>query len=510
MKEQKVHLVPHLIPYPEKVTLLEGTCLWQQAPLEKKENNLWVEEGYRLQIDEKKISIEGSTKGIRCGEVTLEQLKRQFGDSLPCLDITDRPRFGYRGWMLDSARHFLPEEEVCRLIDAAAYFKLNRMHWHLVDDQGWRVEIRRYPKLTQIGSRRGMPYFGEIQEPAEQNGYFTQEQVRRIVAYAGERGMEIIPELEIPGHESALLAAYPEYACQAEDGSIIGSPMKVGERAGIFENLLCAGKEESLVFLKNILDELMELFPGGMIHIGGDEACKGHWRKCPACQAKKKALGLKDENALQQWLVVQAGQYLQEKGRKPVVWNDSLRGAALPTDFVVQEWMGDHGLLADFVKRGGRFIQSSNTLCYLDYPHYLIDAKKILEASPYPEYLDEKEREAMLGIECPLWTERVPTLERAGFMLYPRLGAMAEVMWTKEEARDNGSFLQRWESGAGYLQSIGITPAPDAYLHLTPDLAAEDQAAYEAMVNSPRYRALAEHDDAMVKEENRIYGINDI
>lgn len=497
----------NLIPSPEKVIVTEGSCLWQQAALEKRESTLCGEEGYRLQICENKIIIEGSEKGIHYGEVTLQQLQEQYGEELPCLEISDSPRFGYRGWMLDSARHFLPEEEVCRLIDAAAYFKLNRMHWHLVDDQGWRVEIRRYPKLTEIGSRRGMPYFGDIDEPQEQNGCFTQEQVRRIVAYARERGMEIIPELEIPGHESALLAAYPEYACQAEDGSVMDGPMKVGERAGIYENLLCAGREETLVFLKNILDELMELFPGEMVHIGGDEACKGHWRKCPACQAKKRALGLKDENALQQWLVVQAGKYLQEKGRKPVVWNDSLRGAALPTDFVVQEWMGDHGLLADFAKRGGRFIQSSNTLCYLDYPHYLIDAQKILGADPYPDYLGEQERASMLGIECPLWTERVPTLERAGFMLYPRLGAMAEVMWTKEASRDNASFPRRWENAEKYLQSIGVTPAPSSYLHLSPALAAEDRADYDRMVNNPRYREMIDHDDAMVKEENRIYGV---
>ncbi len=505
MNAQKLHL----IPYPEKVNRTEGSCRWQQAELEKKENTHYGEEGYHLQISEGEICLEGSPKGIHYAEMTLQQLKDQFGDEIPCLEITDSPRFGYRGWMLDSARHFLPEEEVCRLIDAAAYFKLNRMHWHLVDDQGWRVEIRRYPKLTETGSRRGMPYFGDFEEPEEQNGYFTQKQVRRIVAYAAERGMEIIPELEIPGHESALLAAYPEYACQREDGSIIGGPMKVGERAGIYENLLCAGKEESLTFLKNILDELIELFPGEMIHIGGDEACKGHWRKCPACQAKKKALGLKDENALQQWMVVQAGEYLREKGRTPVVWNDSLRGAALPTDFVVQAWMGDHRLVADFAHRGGRFIQSANTLCYMDYPHYLIDGKKILEADPVPDYLEEEDHSAMLGIECPLWTERIPTLEKAAFMLYPRLGAMAEVMWTKEEARDNASFSQRWENSERYLQSIGINPAPADYLVLSPAMAAEDQAAYDRMVNTPRYREMIDRDDAMVKEENRIYGVEE-
>ncbi|MDO4285995.1 MAG: beta-N-acetylhexosaminidase [Eubacteriales bacterium] len=503
--------VLHLVPYPEKVVRREGICRLGDGEIRRTESDRFGEEGYELKLSEKALTMEGSAKGLLYAQTTLEQLRLQFRDAIPCMEITDRPRFMHRGWMLDSSRHFLPEEDVCKLIDAAAYFKLNRMHWHLADDQGWRVEIRRYPKLTEIGSQREIAHFGDIQEPEEQGGYFTQEQVRRIVAYAKARGIEVIPEIEIPGHESAMLAAYPEYACavEGENGQRepIDGPFKVETRGGIFENLVCAGREETFTFLTNILDEIMELFPYPVVHIGGDEACKSHWRACPDCQKKIKELGLKDENALQQWLVVQIGEYLKQKGRSAVVWNESLRGDKLPTNFIAQAWMGDHALLADFAKRGGRIIQSSNAYYYLDYPYYLIDAKKILEAELLPDYLSNEEQKAIIGLECPLWSERIPTLERAGYLLYPRLPAMAETAWTQEGARQNATFAERYYANEKKLRQIGITPAPRDHFALSRQEAQADKEAYEKMIYTPQNKAAIDHDNALVEEEERLYAV---
>ena len=523
--------VLNLVPYPAKIVRGEGffhvnaaagarpedgagrqECavggqnLSANLSIAEKESDRFGAEGYRLQIRQDGIAAEGSRIGLLYARTTLAQLRQQFGETLPCMEITDEPRFSHRGWMLDSSRHFLPEEDVCKLIDAAAYYKLNRLHWHLADDQGWRIEIKRYPKLTEIGSRRKMAHFGDIEEPAEQGGFFTQEQVKRIVAYARARGIEIIPEIEIPGHESAMLAAYPEYACHAADGSVIGGPIEVGTRGGIFEYLVCAGRDETFTFLTNILDEIMALFPYPVVHIGGDEAAKTHWRACPDCQRRIKELGLKNENVLQQWLVIKIGEYLKVHGRATVVWNESLRGDKLPTNFIAQAWHGDHELLADFAKRGGRLIQSSNAFCYLDYPYYLIDAKKILETEPCPSYLSNEEEKAVIGIECPLWSERIPTLVRAGYLLYPRLPAMAELAWTAAESRQNETFAERYGATAKYLRQIGITPAPQDHIALDKAAQAADKEAYEKMIYTPGNKAAIDHDNALVAEEERIYG----
>ncbi len=292
----------HLVPYPQQIELQTGYVSSQTVIAENQDNTLPYE-GYSLAITEQGIHISGGQAGLFYAKQTLKQLLLQFPDALPCMEIKDTPRFAYRGFMLDSSRHFLPKEDVKKVIDVLALFKINKLHWHLIDDQGFRVEIKAFPKLTQIGAFRGRSQFGLVDSDTGNDGYFTQKDIREIVAYAGERMIDIIPEIEIPGHESAMLAAYPEVGC-------LNQIIPVETKGGIFDKLICAGKESSFTFIKQLLDELCELFPCEMIHIGGDEACKRIWRECPNCQSKIKELGLKDENALQQWFVVKVQEYL--------------------------------------------------------------------------------------------------------------------------------------------------------------------------------------------------------
>lgn len=486
----------HLVPYPEKVELTGGFAL-PDITITENEKEMSKREAYFLRISEKEICIEGDKAGIFYAYQTLHQLQMQFGKELPCLEIEDSPRFSYRGFMLDSSRHFLPKEDIKKMIDVIALFKINKLHWHLIDDQGFRVEIDAFPKLTEIGAYRGRSHFGLVDEYKNNSGYFTKEDIREIVAYAGEHMIDVIPEIEIPGHESAMLAAYPEVGCE-------GKKVQVATCGGIFDNLICAGKEESFVFVTKIIDELIELFPYEMIHIGGDEACKRRWRSCPDCQKKLKELGLKDENALQQWFVKRVQGYLKQKGKTAIVWNDSLRGEKLPTDFVIQMWMGDKELVADFVKRGGKIIQSSTESFYLDYPYAMWDVDKILHYELCPEFIEKEE--AVIGVECPLWTERVCDLDREFYQMLPRLPAMAECGWTIKEARRNEDFKERYQSIDNYLKQKDIFGAPEAYWYISDELAERDMEEHKRMVYTPENIAEFEREGEMMALERAIYG----
>ncbi len=484
-----------LVPKPKRVVMGNG-YVCENAPIVRKIRESSVKESYRLLLSEDKILLEGDGAGVFYGEQTLKQLRIQFRNRLPCMEIQDEPRFGYRGYMLDSSRHFLPKEDVLRILDVLAMFKINRLHWHLIDDQGFRVEIPAFPKLTSVGAKRGRSYFGLVDELQGNDGYFTREDIREIVAYAEARWIEVIPEIEIPGHETAMIAAYPEIGCGNE-------PAQVETMGGIFDRLICAGKEESFIFVKRILDEFIELFPSKMIHIGGDEACKRRWRACPDCQRRMRSLGLKDENALQQWFVKRVQAYLKQKGRTAIVWNDSLRGEKLPEDFVVQMWMGDRELITEFARRGGKMIQSSTECHYLDYPYAVWDVAKILNTPVCPEYIDEK---SIIGVECPLWMERITEPKRLFHLMLPRLPAMAECGWTATQARDNESFEKRYEPIAAYLETKGISGAPKAYWTIEPKLAKEELELHERIWYTPKNRVAFAKQEEMMTMERKIYG----
>ena len=400
--------------------------------------------------------------------------------------MDQKAAFPYRGFMLDSARHFMPVESVLRILEGAARCGMNHMHWHLTDDQGWRVEIRRFPRLTEVGSHRGEDCFGEDNEQENNHGFYTQEDIRRVVAFAREQGVEIIPEIEVPGHASAMLAAYPEYGCRreiAEKGGITleETPYEyqVGTLAGIFPNLICAGREESFQFLTGILDEIAELFPGPMVHIGGDEAIKMHWRRCPDCQRRMRALGLHNEHELQRELVLRVGEYLRGKGKRTIVWNESLDGGLLPDHFIVQHWLGNDRETAEFMAAGGKVICSDLPNYYISQPYCNLDVRTVWQAPAVPEYAREHP-ENLLGLECPLWTEHITNPKRAEYMLFPRLAAVALKASQPSDAPTWEEFLAGVRALEEKVEALGIAGAPEDTWALTPERAEAERAAFTA------------------------------
>ena len=380
--------------------------------------------------------------------------------------------FAHRAFMLDSCRHFMPVADIKRLMSAAALCGINRMHWHLTDDQGWRLEIRKYPRLTEIGAYRGDTHFGGVSETENNCGFYTQEDVRELVAFAAGLGIDIIPEIEIPGHASAMLAAYPEYGCSV---SFPEPPYHVQISGGIFPDLVCAGRDETVRFLEDILEEVVSLFPFPMVHIGGDEALKIHWRRCPECQRRVREHGLRSEDELQRWLVLQIGEFLHSRGRETIVWNDVLAGGWLPDYFIVQQWLNHEDRTAEWMARGGRVICSDNKCWYFDYPYGAIDVHHIWQYPRIPDYAKGHE-DRLLGLESPLWTERVTNPERAAFMLFPRLIALGlkasgiePDTWEEE--------LSRVRELQARIEAVGIKGASEEYWFMDESSARQDRQA---------------------------------
>ena len=418
----------------------------------------------------------------------------------------DARRFSHRGFMLDVCRHYMPVADIKRMLDAAAVCGMNRMHWHLTDDQGWRIEIRKYPLLTEVGANRGPSYFGDV-SPTENNcGFYTQDEIRDLVAYARERGVEIIPEIEIPGHACAMLAAYPHLGCRRtawpdwtpRDGEArYAHEVRTG--GGIFTDLACAGRDDALRFLEDVLDEVVALFPFPMVHIGGDEAPKLHWRRCPDCQARMRAEGLSSEDALQRWLVLKIGAYLAERGRETIVWNDVLAGGLLPSHFIVQQWMGSHELTRAFLQAGGRVIVSDTENYYFDYAYGETDVYHIWKHPLIPAYAQGFE-DTLLGAECPLWTERITNPARAAHMLFPRMTAVG--------LRLNGFEADSWEAFAAgvrekqaKIDALGLVGAPESCWRMTPEQAKADLERDAAIQDAPCARPYAEWTRRMLLQE---------
>ena len=385
--------------------------------------------------------------------------------------------FSHRGFMLDVSRHFMPAEQIKKLLDAAHVLGLNVMHWHLTDDQGWRIEIRKYPELTRIGSVRGDSRFGQA-SPTENNcGFYTREEIRDLVEYAERLGIGILPEIEIPGHASAMLASYPEYGCRQEDGGTWTDTVQTTQ--GVFQALVCAGKEETLQFLRDILDEVTELFPYPAVHIGGDEALKNRWRRCPDCQKRIRELSLGSEDALQRWLVLQIGEYLAGKNRKTVVWNDVLEGGLLPPYFIVQHWLGNEKETRAFMQQGGTVIVSDTKGYYLDYPYGRTDVRKIYEYPTVPAYAQGLE-DRLLGLESPLWTEFVGNLSRAAYLLFPRLNAVSLKMRGTDKL-PLPAFMEEVRQLQRQVEALGLSGAPESCWNLSEEAAEHDRAEWQRL-----------------------------
>ena len=402
-------------------------------------------EGYSLEINRNQIVITaGSGAGIFYAIQSLFQLLPvEFGKtnaSVPCLKAEDHPRFKWRGVHLDVCRHFFPVEFMKKYIDILAMYKMNTLHLHLTDDQGWRIEIKKYPKLTQIGAWRketmgdGKPY----------SGFYTQDQIKEIVTYAKERYITIVPEIEMPGHAVAALAAYPELSCT-------GGPFDVATTWGVFDDVYCAGNEKVFQFLEDVLTEVMDLFPSEYIHVGGDEVPKTRWQNCPKCQARIKNEGLKNESELQSYFVQRIEKFLNSKGRKIIGWDEILEGG-LAQNAAVMSWRGiDGGIAAARAKHYA--VMCPWTHCYFDHYQGLsgepiaiggyTPLEKVYSYEPIPDSLNADESKYIMGAQANVWTEYIGTADHVEYMLLPRLCALSEVVWSPKNLRDYKDFSDR-------------------------------------------------------------------
>jgi hexosaminidase len=407
-------------------------------------------EHYRLDIAPRSLTLTAAERpGFARGLASLYQLfiiHAATGYDLPCGAIDDGPAFGWRGLLLDSGRHFQPVERVRAVIDRLAVHRFNVLHWHLTEDQGWRLEVPGLPNLTSIGARRAHQQGGGIHE-----GFYTAADVREVVAYAGERGITVVPEIEMPGHSQAALAAYPELSCT-------GGPFAVQTQWGVFPDIYCAGREETFAFLETVLAHVLDLFPSPFIHVGGDEAPKERWQACPRCQERLRTEGLRDEHELQSWFVRRMGAGLSRRGRRLVGWDEILEGGlagSLP-GAVVQSWRGFDGARAAVVA-GHDTVVSPTSHAYFDYDEGVLDVARVLAFTPVPPGLPADQAARVLGGACNLWTEYAPA-EVLDRRLFPRLPAMAEALWTAPAAPDVNAFLTRLRMQAPVWHALGIEP----------------------------------------------------
>ena len=432
-------------------------------------------EGYELNVDGEGIEVRASQfPGFLYALQSLGQLlpAAVYGTEpapdaaweVPCVKIADAPRFAYRGMHLDVARHFFSVDEVKRYIDVMAIHKLNTLHWHLTDDQGWRIEIKRYPELTAVGSIRKATVVRKewgTYDDTPYGGFYTQDEIRDVVEYAADRGVTVIPEIDLPGHMLAALTAYPELGCT-------GGPYEVWGRWGVADDVLCPGREKTFEFLEGVLTEVMELFPSEYIHIGGDECPKVRWEKCPRCQAKIRQLGLKDdgehtaEHYLQSYVTDRIGKFLAQHGRRIIGWDEILEGRA-PSDAVVMSWRGSEGGIAA-AKLGHDVIMTPNSHFYFDYYQSLdtdaepfgiggyIPMEQVYSYDPaFPELTPEQQKH-ILGVQANLWTEYVLSDEHLEYMLLPRLAALSEVQWCQPETKDWNRFIGSFRMDEIYSQ----------------------------------------------------------
>lgn len=416
-------------------------------------------EAYQLKVEGNGIAITGPTEaGVFYG---IQSLRKSLpivieGDIvLPAVDIKDYPRFSYRGAHFDVGRHFFTVDEVKTYIDMMTLHNMNRLHWHLTEDQGWRLEIKKYPKLTEIGSKRSETVIGRNSgkyDGKPYGGFYTQEQVKDIVAYAADRYITVIPEIDLPGHMQAALAAYPELGCT-------GGPYEVWRQWGVSDNVLCAGNDKTLQFIDDVLTEVMELFPSEYIHVGGDECPKTQWEKCPKCQARIKALGLHSdgnhtkEERLQSFVINHAEKFLNDHGRQIIGWDEILEGGLAP-NATVMSWRGEAGGI-EAAKQKHDVIMTPNTYLYFDYYQTkdveneplgiggYVPIEKVYGYEPTPSSLTPEEQKHIIGVQANLWTEYIPTFSHVQYMVLPRWAALSEVQWTMSNKKNYADFLSR-------------------------------------------------------------------
>ena len=456
------------------------------------------DEGYTLSVTYDKIIISGKTaKGVFYGIQTLRQMMSSAIEfrkdtvaeiAIPAVMITDSPRYIYRGMHLDVARHFFPVDFVKKYIDLIAMHKMNTFHWHLTEDQGWRIEIKKYPKLTEIGAWRYGTIIGHHpgtgNDEKKYGGFYTQEEIKDIVKYATSKHVTVIPEIELPGHSGAAIAGYPYLSCFPKEKSIVfndmgskkgkeiqsnGTPKIVQETWGVFDDVYCAGNEETFTFLEDVLDEVITLFPSQYIHIGGDECPKANWEKCPSCQARMKKLGLKDEHELQSYFIQRMEKYLNKKGKKIIGWDEILEGGLAP-NATVMSWRGTKGGV-EAAKQHHDVIMTPGHSVYFD--HYqskdkdneplaiggLTTVKDVYKYEPSPIGLSADEQKYILGSQANVWSEYMKTTDYVEYMILPRMTALSEIVWTPKDDRNWGDFDTRLQHIVERYDAMGLNYA---------------------------------------------------
>ena len=432
-------------------------------------------EGYELAVSPDSLVIRapqpaGAFYGVQSllqllpPEVFSPSIVNDIEWKIPCVRIEDQPRFPWRGLMLDVSRHFFDTEEIKQLLDSMAMQKLNTLHWHLVDDNGWRIEIEKYPLLTQVGAWRKDVGFGldakattAYGPDGRYGGFYTQDDIREIVAYAQSRHINIVPEIEMPGHSIAALSAYPELSCS-------GGPYSTDIGAGIHAGVYCAGQDESFAFLQDVLTEIFDLFPSKTIHIGGDEVPKDNWKACPQCQARMKAEGLKNEHELQSYFIRRIEKFINANHRNLIGWSE-IREGGLAENAAVMDWIGG---AVEAAGSGHDVVMSPTSHCYFDYyqsqdlsgePRAIggyLPLSTVYSFEPVPENLPPDQQNHILGAQGNVWTEYIPSLKQVEYMTYPRLTALAEVTWSPAELRRWDDFCRRLQTQYRRFDLFGV------------------------------------------------------
>jgi len=431
-------------------------CLWLASDAQD-----LGDEGYALSVGQDRIVLRAPTEaGIFYGIQTLRQLlssaiessnpvAQAAGWEIPCVEIVDRPRFVWRGLMLDCSRTFWSKDYVKHMIRLMALYKLNRLHLHLTDDQGWRLEIKKYPRLTQFGSK----FAARFHEPARVQGYYTQDDIKELIAYARQHYVIIIPEIEIPGHSTALLACYPELSCT-------GGPFEIhpfSKGPGIHKDICCLGNDETLAFFEDVLTEVAALFPSEFIHIGGDEAPANRWKKCPKCQAKMRQEGFRNERELQSYFVKRIAAFLAPKGKRVIGWDNILEGGP-PPGAAVMSWRGMRGGITG-AKVGHDVVMSPRSL-YFNYRR--VSTMQAYDFDPVPKELRPEEARHVLGAQACFWTQTYRTEAGVDGQLFPRLLAIAEVTWAAKASHDSEDFRSRVLEQVDRLGRLGVKARLDA------------------------------------------------
>lgn len=442
-----VHMQEGSVKLPETVTVslgdfapwcLEAFAARLDGHVETAENGFITlkkadiaKEGYKLTVTKDGITVEAADEsGAVWALTTVTELTAE-GEALPIVTIEDAPHYGHRGLSLDCSRHFFTADEVKKVIDQMTRVKLNVLHWHLVDDQGWRIECKTLPLLHETTGT-----------------YYTQEEIRSVIEYARVRGMEIIPEIDMPGHARSMIAAYPHLSC-------FGEKTELCQFGGIFEKILCPGKDETFEFIEKLLAEVCALFPDDRFHIGGDEAPKTEWKKCPHCKARMEALGLTDYEDLQGYFTKRVVAILKKHGKRAVCWNDVLESKDVDTGNIIQYWTAQHEApVPAFIERGGKVIFSNMSALYFDYPHGINSLNKVYHYQPVVMGKSYADSPNMLGYEAALWSEQVETPEHLEELLFPRLYAVSEIAWN--EAGDYADFEHRAEKKIEIAAKQGV------------------------------------------------------